>query len=141
MTYPFNVRVYGALVWNEKILLSKESYKNRSFTKLPGGGLEFGEGLKECLVREFAEELQLEITVGNHLYTTDFFQVSAFNSNEQVLSVYYRVFPAEKSLKQESIAACEPDKEAFWKELNALQADDFTFPIDKHMVSLLKSLS
>jgi len=141
MTYPFNVRVYGALIWNEKILLSKESYQNRSFTKLPGGGLEFGEGLKECLVREFAEELKFKVTVGNHLYTTDFFQVSAFNSSEQILSVYYRVFPNEDLIEPGNLVACEPGKEVFWKELNALSDDDFTFPIDKHIISLLKSLS
>jgi len=141
MTYPFNVRVYGALILDQKILLSKESYRDKSFTKLPGGGLEFGEGLKECLAREFAEELQLEITVGNHLYTTDFFQVSAFNPSEQILSVYFQVFPSDKATLPENLVAYELGKEVFWKDLNALQVDDFTFPIDKHMVSLLQALS
>lgn len=140
MNYPFNVRVYGALIWKEKILLSKECYQNKTFTKLPGGGLEFGEGLKECLVREFEEELQLKITVGNHIYTTDFFQISAFNSNEQLLSVYYQVFPEANLFEHENIVAYEKGKEAFWKDLNALSSNDFTFPVDKHVVSLLKSL-
>ena len=31
---------------------------------LPGGGVEFGESPKECLVREFAEETGLDVKVG-----------------------------------------------------------------------------
>ena len=39
----FNVRVYGVLVEDGKLLVSDEYIKEHEITKLPGGGLEFGE--------------------------------------------------------------------------------------------------
>ncbi|MBC7650405.1 MAG: NUDIX domain-containing protein, partial [Deinococcales bacterium] len=77
----FTVRVYGILIDSDKrILVSDEYIRGNYFTKFPGGGLEFGEGTRDCLVREFKEETNLDITVGTHIYTTDIFQISAFNS-------------------------------------------------------------
>ena len=49
----FNLRVYGLLIKEGKVLVSNETLKDRGFTKFPGGGLEFGEGLEEGLKREF----------------------------------------------------------------------------------------
>ena len=73
----FNVRVYGILKdSHNRVLVSDEFIRGNYFTKFPGGGLEFGEGTKECLVREFKEETGLNVTVGEHIYTTDFFQIS-----------------------------------------------------------------
>ncbi|MBI3232490.1 MAG: NUDIX hydrolase, partial [Bacteroidetes bacterium] len=94
MTLPekFNIRVYG-LLYNEKneILLSTENIDGYEFTKFPGGGLEFGEGTRECLIREFKEECGILVKVVDHIYTTDFFQPSAFNKKDQLISIYYRV--------------------------------------------------
>ena len=89
--HPFNVRVYGLLIESGSILITHETIKGFDMTKFPGGGLEFGEGTKDCLVREFKEELNLDITVKGHYYTTDFFQASAFNSSDQIISIYYLV--------------------------------------------------
>ena len=33
----------------------------------------------------------LDILVDDHIYTTDFFQISTFNSQHQIISVYYSV--------------------------------------------------
>ena len=87
----FNVRVYGVLLSEGKLLVSDEYIKGSFYTKLPGGGLEKGEGTIECLIREFKEETGLDIEVGAHLYTTDFYQPSAFRQDDQVISVYYWV--------------------------------------------------
>lgn len=140
MKYPFNVRVYGALIVEDKILLSTESYQNRTFTKLPGGGLEFGEGLHECLKREFMEELALPIDIEEHIYTTDFFQRSAFNESEQVISVYFRVSASKKGIDIENIQPQEDGNRIFWKDLKSLSEEDFTFPIDKYVFKFLKEL-
>src|ERR1044072_4341399 len=84
------VRVYGILLdENKRILLSDEFIRGDYFTKLPGGGLEFGEGTRDCLKREFKEETGLDVTIGEHIYTTDFFQISAFNKVDQIISIYY----------------------------------------------------
>ena len=90
----FNDRVYGILLGeNKEVLVSDEFIRGGYFTKFPGGGLEFGEGTRDCLKREFKEEMDLEVQVTDHLYTTDFFQLSAFNpeKKQQIIAIYYFV--------------------------------------------------
>ena len=84
-----NVRVYGILIHENKLLVSDEYIKGMKITKLPGGGLEHGEGTIDCLKREFIEEMNLKVEVGNHIYTTDIYQQSAFNHAHQIISIYY----------------------------------------------------
>lgn len=90
MISMFNIRVYGILI-NEKrqVLVSDEFIRGAYITKFPGGGLEFGEGTRECLAREFMEEMGLKVKVADHIYTTDFYQQSAFNAAHQIISIYY----------------------------------------------------
>ena len=90
MISMFNIRVYGILI-NEKrqVLVSDEFIRGAYITKFPGGGLEFGEGTRECLAREFMEEMNLNVKVADHIYTTDFYQQSAFNAAHQIISIYY----------------------------------------------------
>ena len=92
----FNIRVYGILI-NEQsqVLVSDEFIRGGYFTKFPGGGLEFGEGTRDCLKREFKEEMDLNVAIGDHIYTTDFFQMSAFNKEHQIISIYYFAEPLE----------------------------------------------
>ena len=93
----FNVRVYGVLINDRKgLLVSDEYIRGGYYTKFPGGGLEFGEGTRDCLRREFMEEMNLNVEVGDHIYTTDFFQLSAFQPDQQIISIYYFVKPLEE---------------------------------------------
>lgn len=142
--YKFNVRVYGLLI-NEKdqILLSDEEEYGFRFSKFPGGGLEYGEGLIEALKREFIEECNAEVEIMEHFYTTDFFIKSVFNDS-QVISVYYIVKPvAELVLNfKEEIFDFDADDDllqAFrWKNITALEMGDVTFPTDQKVIELLK---
>ena len=85
----FNLRVYGILLNAQRqVLVSDEFIRGNYYTKFPGGGLEFGEGTRECLQREFKEEMDLAVEVGEHIYTTDFFQMSAFRPDHQIISIY-----------------------------------------------------
>jgi 8-oxo-dGTP diphosphatase len=89
--FPFNVRVYGILrTENDDVLITDERTQSVSFTKFPGGGLEYGEGLIDALKREFIEECNLKVDIVRHIYTTDFYEKSSFN-NSQIISVYYEV--------------------------------------------------
>lgn len=139
----FNVRVYGILINdNQEVLLSNEHRFGRQFTKFPGGGLEYGEGIKDCLKREFKEELSIEIEVGKLIYLTDFFQQSAFNPDDQIISIYYAVTLIEKQKGLTSSAPFdfENDEEIDslqWKLLSELSQEDVTFPIDKVVVGLI----
>lgn len=87
-----NIRVY-AIYFNEnqELMALDEGYAGEKLVKLPGGGLEFGEGTIECLHREFGEELNLKIEVLEHFYTQEDFLVSRFRENEQLLTIYYKV--------------------------------------------------
>jgi ADP-ribose pyrophosphatase YjhB (NUDIX family) len=86
----FNIRVYGILINEQKqVLVSDEFIRGNYYTKFPGGGLEFGEGTRDCLKREFMEEMNLSVEIGEHIYTTDFYQMSAFNPSHQIISIYY----------------------------------------------------
>lgn len=135
----FNIRVYGLVLKEQKVLLVRETLRNFSFVKFPGGGVEKGEGILDGLKREMMEELKTEILEHRHFYTTDFFQVSAFNPAEQIVSVYYRVLL--KEYPSEGYIHTEPGHrmEFIWKPLDLLVMDDVTFPIDRHVVGMLLS--
>lgn len=140
----FNVRVYGLFIKNGSVLLSDERINRVEFTKFPGGGLEFGEGTCDCIIREMKEEARADFTVISHFYTTDFFQLSAFHKQFQVISIYYLIDGPELSedLMSEVKLDFKGDENAQkfrWKSLVELNDDDVTFPIDKKVVSLLKS--
>ena len=90
----FNLRVYGLWITDaHEVLLCQEKIGNQLYIKFPGGGLEFGEGTLDCLKREWREETGMTLERLVHYYTTDFFQPSAFHPRQQVLSIYYRVWP------------------------------------------------
>ena len=129
----FNVRAYGIWIHEGALLVTEEHIRDLLVVKFPGGGLEMGEGLRDCLVREWKEELDLEITVGAHFYTTDFFQSSAFDAS-QVISVYYRVdakAPAE-------IRNLVPGERSFWMPLERVGKEAFTLPIDKVVGGMIR---
>jgi 8-oxo-dGTP diphosphatase len=141
--YAFNVRVYGLLINDDReILISDEQEYGMQFTKFPGGGLEYGEGLTEGLKREFIEECNVEIDVLSHFYTTDFFVKSAFNDS-QIISVYYLVkntSPLNLLIKQMPFDFDgEGDVlQAFrWIKLKDINPEHFTFPIDQYVAKLL----
>lgn len=142
--YKFNVRVYGLLI-NDKneILLSDEEEYGFRFSKFPGGGLEYGEGLIDALKREFLEECNTEVEILEHFYTTDFFIQSAFNDS-QVISVYYLVRPVSELILNFKVNIFDFDTEgdllqAFrWKKVKDLAIDDVTFPTDQRVIELLK---
>ena len=143
MLKKFNIRVYGLLIENDNVLVVDEIVRGNPVTKFPGGGLELGEGPKECLVREFKEETGINVQVTRHFYTTDFFQQSAFNPDDQIISIYYVV---ENSLGQKSDLANIPFEDhqstetilAFrWIKLTALTEQEVTLPIDKWVVRKL----
>jgi len=141
----FNLRVYGVLI-NERqeILISKETYKGISFTKLPGGGLCLGESLPDGLIREFKEECNLDIEVEKLLHVTDTFVPSAFD-NSQVIGVYYKVRSVDSDFvgfKAKNIDLENDSSQSFyWIDMEKLSPKDFYFEMDQLAWSQIKSLN
>lgn len=137
----FNIRVYGILI-NEKqqVLVSDEERLGFQFTKFPGGGLEWGEGLIDSLKREFKEELAIDIEVTDLFYVTDFFQVSAFHEHDQLISVYYLVSSSESTsiLVNKKVTYSDLKEQHRWIDLSTISENDFNFPIDKLVAEKLK---
>jgi 8-oxo-dGTP diphosphatase len=141
----FNIRVYGILLNenNTEVLITDEFRLGMEITKFPGGGLEFGEGTIDCIKRECMEEFGQEFEILDHFYTTDFFQESAFNKNDQLISIYYLIkpkdiynFPVAEvpfSFKEKADGA-----QIFrWVGLDKISGTDFTFPVDKKVAEML----
>lgn len=148
----FNLRVYGILI-NEKkqVLVSDEYIRENYYTKFPGGGMELGEGTRDCLKREFKEEMDLEVEIGEHLYTTDFYQASAFNPAHQIISIYYLVTALEDikvPLRTKEFDFDEQQMEVYNKtkmtetfrfiDWTDFSEEKVTLPIDKVVASLVK---
>ena len=150
----FNVRVYGILINDDKqVLVSDEFIRGKYYTKFPGGGLEFGEGTRDCLRREFKEEMNLEVSIGGHIYTTDVFQMSAFNPSDQLISIYYfakALQPITVPLRKLEFDFDEQQLEIYTKtqqietfrfiDWKNFSANAVTLPIDKIAASILKAV-
>jgi 8-oxo-dGTP diphosphatase len=143
MEKKYNIRVYGILKNDKNEVLVTDEYRMGLYmTKFPGGGLESGEGLIECLQREWKEELNVEILVDRHFYTTDFYVKSAFNDS-QILSIYYlvklktdiQIPTASKTFDFEKIEGAQTFR---WIALTDINESMFLFPIDKKVALLLK---
>lgn len=144
--WRYIVRVYAVIINdNNELLLSDEIYNNTYMTKFPGGGLEFGEGTIDCLKREAIEEFGQEIEIISHFYTTDFFQASLFHKHAQLISIYYlasfkepiRFKLADKKFEFNDHSSGNISFR--WKSISELKEDEMTFPIDRHVVGMVKN--
>jgi ADP-ribose pyrophosphatase YjhB (NUDIX family) len=149
----FNIRVYGILINEQKqVLVSDEYIRGGYYTKFCGGGLEKGEGTIDCLKREFMEEMELRVEVTRHLYTTDFYQQSAFNPEHQIISIYYYVKALKKikvPLKTRLFDFDEAQLKAYAEKgetetfrfinWNDFSEDSVTLPIDKIVAKMIKA--
>jgi mutator protein MutT len=65
------VRPTGILIEDGRILLVKQRVTETRHWALPGGRLEPGETIEQCLIREIKEETGLDISVKELLYVCD----------------------------------------------------------------------
>jgi 8-oxo-dGTP diphosphatase len=150
----FTIRVYGILLNQQKqVLVSDEHIRGSYYTKFPGGGLELGEGTRDCLKREFMEEMNLKVDVGAHIYTTDYFQMSAFKPDDQIIAIYYfaravepitapiRTLPFDFDERQKKVYEQTNETETFrFIDWNDFSAQTVTLPIDKIVAAMVKEL-
>lgn len=130
----FNIRVYAACVKDKKVLVLFEEYAGQHLMKLPGGGMEYGEGTIECLRREFDEELNLKIKNITHFYTQEDFLVSRFRENEQLMTIYYL---AEIEDENDLLIIDPCIEKTEWISLET-EENPFPLPIDRIVFEKLK---
>ncbi len=143
----FNVRVY-ILLLNERrdsLLLSDEIIDGEYYTKFPGGGLEYGEGILDCLHREAREELGQDIEVLNQFYTSERFLVSRFTPEDQIICVYYkcRLLPDSKGRREPHFRVAkhpyafikqhEREQSLRWCRFDQMDLTELSFPLDRQV--------
>jgi len=93
-TAPIKVRVGGVLIHtidNEpKVLLVRQN--NRKFWVLPGGTLEWGETLEECLIREIQEEVGINSSITSLIDISTWLQTNEDHQvTKHVVDVFYNI--------------------------------------------------
>lgn len=84
------IRVRGIIIHDNKLLIVK--HQQSEFMALPGGHLEYGEGVITCLERELVEELGVKPEIGRLLY------INTFKVNNQFVEFFFEVKNGEKYL-------------------------------------------
>ena len=100
------------------------------------------------------EEMNLKVEVGDHIYTTDFYQVSAFNPGHQIISIYYyaeALEPITVPLRTKIFDFDEHQLKTYadtgeTETFRFINWEDFTdesviLPIDKIVAKLLKEIN
>lgn len=93
--------VLGIVKRDDKILVSKgyDKIKNEIFYRSIGGGIEFLENSKDALKREFKEELNIDINVGDFLgISENIFTYNGRNAHELIL--FYNVDISDLNYKE-----------------------------------------
>ena len=134
MIDKINVRVYATIVKDNKVLVLHEEYVGEQLMKFPGGGLEFGESVLECVRRELDEELNIKVENIEHLYTQEDFLVSKFRNSEQLLTIYYLA----EMIDENELLIMDPCIDKIeWVSLET-EENPFPLPIDKIVFDVLK---
>ncbi len=95
----FVIRCRAIILHEEKLLVVRHPH-DTSFAALPGGHLEFGEDVRECLHREIFEELGVHPNIGRLLYINTFTD----GQNGQPMEFFFEVTNGEDFLDTEKLS-------------------------------------
>ena len=83
-----NIRPCAVLIENGSVLCIRVKY-DEEFYLFPGGGVESGETLSECVVREMKEETGLDVAVEKLVYVNDW--IANKETNDRVMNMFFLV--------------------------------------------------
>ncbi|MEK6827038.1 MAG: NUDIX domain-containing protein [Nanoarchaeota archaeon] len=104
------VKVRAIILYEGKLLVVRHS--RTKFLALPGGHLEYGEDLKECLSREIIEELGVKPEIGRLFYVNIFTE----KNDTQYLEFFFEIKNGVDYLDIEKLARSHAHEidEIFW---------------------------
>lgn len=135
MVEGFNVRVYGILhsLDRRQVLLIEETVFGKNLVKFPGGGVEAFEAPGVALVREFREELAVDIGLGPIFYVSPHFHRSFFRP-QQLVGLYWEVH-----LKSGTLTAQQPNYRFMWEPIERFDVNKLTHPLDQEVAQVIVS--
>ena len=133
--------VKAIIIKDNKLLVESVDYGRGRYSKLPGGGHEWGETIQETIIRECKEELNLNVKPVRLVFVRDYiaknhnqtFDLDCFHLTELIFECEVEDF---SSLANGS----EPDsndQRIKWIDINDLESSDF-YP--KAIIPYLKNI-
>ncbi|MBQ8671140.1 MAG: (deoxy)nucleoside triphosphate pyrophosphohydrolase [Alphaproteobacteria bacterium] len=122
----------GLIMCNGLLLIAQRKHgKSLEYKwEFPGGKLEEGETLEECLTREMMEEMQLKITVGKHFMDSSY----DYDFGTIILHAYWA------TCENQNVPVVLEHEQYKWVKPEDLSNYDFA-PADKPIIAALtKSL-
>jgi len=138
----FNIKVFGLLVKDDKILVSDELLGSNAVTNFPGDELEFGQSIEECLIRSFKDALDINVKIDRLFYVNDFYQASPVDAREQIVSIYFVIEQLDSKVihtVKKTFAFPPQIKQVFrWMEIEKIRQMDFTSLVDQEVIKMLQ---
>ncbi|MBI4346181.1 MAG: NUDIX hydrolase [Elusimicrobia bacterium] len=129
----FSCRIYGVLVEQDQVLLTRSRFLDREFVNVPGGGMELGEAPVSALKREFVEETGLEVEPVRVLYASEGLHLST-QMPMQIVSMYWLVEKRGGVLR--TTGNGDDVVSLFWADVAAVPTGEM-FPSDREFASRL----
>ena len=109
----FIIRCRAIIVHEGKLLVVRHQ-QDSDYVALPGGHLEQGEDVKECIGREIMEELGIEPEIGRLLYVHTFKNKNA--ESRQEVEFFFEVKNSEKYIDCKNLSGSHTFEisEIFW---------------------------
>lgn len=99
MDYHKNIRLSarGVVVRDEQILMVQYIDENGLHYNIPGGGVRFGEAMRDTVRREVKEETMLDVTVGDLLFTYEHIQPEEHINQWHTVNFFFHCEPVDGS--------------------------------------------
>lgn len=132
----FSCRIYGVLLQDGKVLLTRSVFRGRQFVNFPGGGIEIGEAPMAALRREYEEETGIRIKPVRVLYSSEGRHVST-QMPIQIVSAYWLVEQAGGTLREGGNG--DDVVSLFWADVASVPTAEM-FPSDLEFTRALPGL-